>query len=122
MENYTEEEYLKNRRKKRYSKEIFGFYDGTTCTIAELRNRLDDFEEKLKDKDDVDIWIDSSAYLEHNESYLMISWIDWESKDDFEMRMFKEKCSKERSVESLKRLIENNPAEAIKIIKGLGLI
>lgn len=123
MEIYTKEEYLKNRKKKRYSEKVFMFTSGVTCTIPELIEHLKEFETKLSDKEGVDVWIDPARYDEEDyDSYLMVSWIDWETEEDFEKRMWEKKWAKERAVESLKRLIESNKEEAVEIIKNLGFI
>lgn len=123
MENYTKEDYLKNRKKKRYSQSIFTFSGDTNCTISQLKECLEKIEKDLSDKEDVNIWIDPARFdVEDYESYLMIGWTDWETENDFQMRMLQNKWAKERAVESLKRLIESNKEEAVEIIKNLGFI
>ena len=52
----------------------------------------------------------------------MVSWVDWETEKEFEMRMYEKLWAKERAVESLKRLIDRNPQEAVEYIKDLNLI
>ena len=52
----------------------------------------------------------------------MVSWVDWETEEDFELRMYKKEWAKERAVNSLKQLITRNPQEAVEIIKELKLI
>ena len=66
--------------------------------------------------------IDASEYDELGECYLMVSWIDWETEEDFELRMYEKEWAKERAVNSLKQLITRNPQEAVEIIKELKLI
>ena len=120
---FTKEEYLKNRIKKRFSEEIFAFTPGVTCTIEQLKKRLEEFETKLSDKENVDIWIDPTHYEDENyDSYLMVSWLDWESEEDYEKRLWEKKWAKERAVESLRRLIENNKEEAVEIMNELNLV
>ena len=41
---FTKEEYLKNRKKRRFSEEIFAFTPGVTCTIEQLKKRLEELE------------------------------------------------------------------------------
>lgn len=120
---FTKKEYLKNRRKKRYHEKIYVFTNGVTCTIEQLKKRLEELEIKLSDKEDVDIWIDPADYKNDDyDSYLMASWLDWESEEDYEKRLWEKKWAKERAVESLKRLIENNKEEALEIMKELNLV
>jgi hypothetical protein len=120
---FTKEEYLKNRRKKRYHEEIYVFTNGVTCTIEQLKKRLEELETKLSDKENVDIWIDPAHYEnEEYDSYLMVSWLDWESEEDYEKRLWEKKWAKERAVESLRHLIENNKEEALEIMKELNLV
>ena len=122
MEKYTKEFYLENRQKKRYIKQAFFFGAGAAYKFSDLIQKLTELEKEFKDKEEVDLWIDASEYDELGESYLMVSWIDWETEEDFEKRMFEKKWAKERAVDSLKRLITTNPQEAVEIIKELKLI
>lgn len=120
---FTKEEYLKNRKKIRFSEEIFAFTPDVTCTIEQLKKRLEKFEIKLSDKENVYIWIDPSDYNNDDyDSYLMVSWLDWESEEDYKGRLWEKKWAKEHAVESLKRLIENNKEEALEIMKELNLV
>lgn len=120
---FTKEEYLENRRKRRFFEEIYIFTNGVTCTIEQLKKRLEELETKLSDKENVEIWIDPPQYEDDDyDSYLMVSWLDWETEEDYEKRLWEKKWAKERAVESLKRLIENNKEEALEIIKELNLV
>ena len=97
--------------------------NGVTCTIEQLKKRLEELETKLSDKENVDIWIDPAHYEnEEYDSYLMVSWLDWESEEDYEKRLWQKKWAKENAVKSLKRLIENNKEEALEIVKELKLV
>ena len=71
---------------------------------------------------EVHLWVDGSGYDEFGECYLMTSWTDWETEEDFKKRMFEKKWAKERAVNSLKQLITRNPQEAVEIIKELKII
>ena len=120
---FTKEEYLENRRKRRFLEKIYIFTNGVTCTIEQLKKRLEELETKLSDKENVEIWIDPSQYEKDDyDSYLMVSWFDWETEEDYEKRLWEKKWAKERAVESLKRLIENNKEETLEIIKELNYI
>ena len=96
-----------------------------TCRI-ESRKENDGrrimLKEEFNDKEEVNLWIDDSSYDDYGEAYLMVSWKDWETEEDFEKRMFEKKWAKERAVNSLKQLIIRNPQEAVEIIKELKLI
>lgn len=119
----TEEYYLENRKKKRYSEEIMTFTAGMSYTISQLKERLEEIEKKFSDKENVDLWIDPARYeTEDYDSILMVSWVDWETEKEFEMRMWENKWAKEHAVDSLKRLIKSNKEDAVRIIKDLGLI
>ena len=121
MEKFTEEFYLENRQKKCYNKQAFFFGPGATYKFSELIPKLKELEKEFEDKEEVDLWVDASEY-ELGECYLMVSWIDWETEEDFETRMCRIEWSKERAVESLKRLIDTNPQEAVGYIKEKNLI
>jgi hypothetical protein len=119
----TEQEYLENRKKTGYSEEIFNFTSGATYKIDQIKKCLEEVETKFSNKEDVRIWIDPARYdCEDYDTLLMVSWVDWESKEDYEKRMWEKKWAKERAVDSLKRLINNNKEEAVKIIKDLSLV
>lgn len=122
MENYTKEFYLENRIKTNFQKQILFFGNSTEYQFDDLISRLTEWKEKFKDKEEVKLWIDASLYDEFGESYLMVSWKDWETEEDFEKRMFEQKWAKERAVTSLKQLIIRNPQEAVEIIKELNLM
>lgn len=122
MENFTKEFYLENRQKKRYSKQALFFGTGVTSEFNELIPKLKELEKEFEDKEEVDLWIDASGYDEFGESYLMVSWVDWETEEEFELRMRQKEWAKESAVKSLKRLIDANPQEAVEYIKELNLI
>lgn len=122
MENFTKEFYLENRKKTNFEKQIFYFAVGENCQFDDLISKLNDCKEEFKDKEHVCLWIDASLYDVYGESYLMVSWKDWETEEDFEKRMLDNKWAKERAVNSLKQLITRNPQEAIDYIKELKLI
>ena len=122
MEIFTKEFYLENRQKKRYNKEAFFFGPGATYEFNELIPKLKELEKEFEDKEEVDLWVDASEYEESGEAYLMVSWLDWETEEEFELRMCQKEWAKERAVESLKRLIDANPQEAVEYIKELNLI
>ena len=122
MENFTKEFYLENRQKKRYNKQVLFFGPGATYEFNELIPKLKELEKEFEGKEDVNLWIDASGYDEVDESYLMVSWKDWETEEEFELRMCQKEWAKERAVESLKRLIDANPQEAVEYIKELNLI
>jgi hypothetical protein len=124
MENYTKEFYLENRKKTKFEKQIFyfGVREDYNHQIDDLITTLNECKEEFKDKEDVYLSIDDSSYDDYGEFYLMVSWKDWETEEDFNIRMYNEKWAKERAVESLKRLIERNPQEAVEIIKELKLV
>jgi len=121
MEKFTEEFYLENRQKKRYNRQAFFFGPGAAYKFSELIQKLTELEKEFKDKEEVNLWIDASDYDELRECYLMVSWIDWETEEDFELRMYQKEWAKERAVESLKHLIDMNPIEAVKYIKEKNL-
>lgn len=122
MEEITEEYYLENRKKTRYNKEVLFFGPGALYDFDDIREALNHFEKELEGKTEIDLWVDASGYEECGESYLMVSWVDWETKEDFEKRMWDKKWAKERAVNSLKQLIDRNPQEAVEYIKELNLI
>ena len=122
MEKFTKEFYLENRQKKRYDKQAFFFGPGAAYKFSDLIQKLSEVEKEFKDKEEVDLWVDASEYEENGEAYLMVSWVDWETEKDFELRMYEKEWAKERAVESLKRLIDRNPQEAVEYIKELKLI
>ena len=122
MEKFTKEFYLENRQKKRYDKQAFFFGPGAAYKFSELIPKLKELEKEFEDKEEVDLWVDASEYEESGEAYLMVSWVDWETEKDFELRMYEKQWAKERAVESLKRLIDRNPQEAVEYIKDLNLI
>jgi len=122
MEKFTKEFYLENRQKKRYNKQAFFFGPGAAYKFNELIPKLKELEKEFEGKEEVDLWIDASEYEENGEAYLMVSWLDWETENDFELRMYEKLWAKERAVESLKRLIDRNPQEAVEYIKDLNLI
>lgn len=121
MEKFTEEFYLENRQKKRYNRQAFFFGPGAAYKFSDLIQKLTELEKEFKDKEEVNLWIDASDYDELRECYLMVSWIDWETEEDFELRMYQKEWAKERAVESLKHLIDMNPIEAVKYIKEKNL-
>lgn len=121
-EFYLKELYLENRQKKRYNKEVFFFGAGDGYKVSDLIQKLSEVEKEFKDKEEVDLWVDASEYEESGEAYLMVSWVDWETEKDFELRMYEKEWAKERAVESLKRLIDRNPQEAVDYIKELKLV
>ena len=122
MEKFTKEFYLENRKKTKFEKQIFYFGAGEDYHFDDLISTLNECKEEFKDKEDVYLWIDASLYDDYGESYLMVSWKDWETEEDFEKRMFEQKWAKERAVTSLKQLIIRNPQEAVEIIKELNLM
>lgn len=122
MENFTKEFYLENRQKKRYNKQILFFGPGATYKFNELIPKLKELEKEFEGKEDVNLWIDASGYDEVDESYLMVSWKDWETEEEFELRMRQKEWAKESAVKSLKCLIDRNPMEAIEYLKELKLI
>ena len=123
MKIYSKEDYLKNRKKKRYSEKVLHFTVGVSYTIDQVKKSLQELEKNLADKESVDVWIDPAQQDQDDyDSYLMVSWIDWETEEDFEKRMWDKKWAKERAVESLKHLIDRNPQEAVEYIKELNLI
>lgn len=122
MENYTKEFYLENRKKTKFEKQIFYFGMDENCQFDDLISTLNKCKEEFKDKEEVKLWIDASMCDDYDEAYLMVSWKDWETEEDFEKRMFEKKWAKERAVNSLKQLITRNPQEAVEIIKELKLI
>ena len=122
MEKFTKEFYLENRKKIRYNKQAFFFGRGAAYKFSDLIQKLSEVEKEFKDKEEVDLWVDASEYEETGEAYLMVSWVDWETEKDFELRMYEKQWAKERAVESLKRLIDRNPQEAVEYIKELKLI
>ena len=119
---FTEEEYLENRRKRRYSKEIFFFGPGASYSFKEIKDKLETIEKEVEGKEVIDIWVDASGYNEEGEAYLMVSWNDWETKEDYESRLQNNKWAKECAIESMKRLISRNKEEAVEILKELNLI
>ena len=122
MEKFTKEFYLENRQKKRYNKQAFFFGPDAAYKFSDLIQKLSELEKEFKDKEEVDLWVDASEHDELGECYLMVSWVDWETEEDFELRMYKKEWAKERAVNSLKQLITRNPQEAVEIIKELKLI
>ena len=113
---------MKTDRKNVITNRLFFFGPGATYEFNELIPKLKELEKEFEDKEEVDLWVDASEYEENGESYLMVSWVDWETENDFEMRMYEKLWAKERAVESLKRLIDRNPQEAVEYIKELNLI
>lgn len=122
MEKFTKEFYLENRQKKRYNKQAFFFGPDAVYKFSDLIQKLSELEKEFKDKEEVKLWIDASMSDDYDKAYLMVSWKDWETEEDFEKRMFEKKWAKERAVNSLKQLITRNPQEAVEIIKELKLI
>lgn len=122
MEKFTKEFYLENRQKKHYHKQAFFFGPDAAYKFSDLIQKLSELEKEFKDKEEVKLWIDASMSDDYDEAYLMVSWKDWETEEDFEKRMFEKKWAKERAVNSLKQLITRNPQEAVEIIKELKLI
>lgn len=122
MEKFTKEFYLENRKKTNFRKQILFFGNDTEYQFDDLISRLTECKEEFNDKEEVNLWIDDSSYDDYGEAYLMVSWKDWETEEDFEKRMFEKKWEKERAVNSLKQLITRNPQEAVEIIKELKLI
>lgn len=122
MEKFTKEFYLENRKKTKFQKQILFFRNNTKYQFDDLISRLTECKEEFNDKEEVNLWIDGSLYDDYGEAYLMVSWKDWETEEDFEKRMFEKKWAKERSVNSLKQLIIRNQQEAVEIIKELKLI
>ena len=122
MEKFTKEFYLENRQKKHYNKQIFFFGPDAAYKFSDLIQKLSELEKEFKDKEEVDLWVDASEYDELGECYLMVSWVDWETEEDFELRMYKKEWAKEKAVNSLKQLITRNPQEAVEIRKELKLI
>ena len=122
MEKFTKEFYLENRKKTKFEKQIFYFGMGENCQFNDLISTLNECKEEFKDKEEVNLWIDASEFDDYGEAYLMVSWVDWETEKDFELRMYEKQWAKERAVESLKRLIDRNPQEAVEYIKELKLI
>lgn len=122
MENFTKEFYLENRKKTKFQKQILFFRSDTKYQFDDLISRLTECKEEFNDKEEVNLWIDASSYDDYGEAYLMVSWKDWETEEDFEKGAFEKKWAKERAVNSLKQLITRNPQEAVEIIKELKLI
>lgn len=122
MEKFTKEFYLENRKKTKFQKQILFFRNNTKYQFDDLISRLTECKEEFNDKEEVNLWIDGSLYDDYGEAYLMVSWKDWETEEDFEKRMFEKKWAKERAVNSLKQLITRNPQEAVEIIKELKFI
>lgn len=122
MEKFTKEFYLENRKKTKFQKQILFFGNNTKYQFDDLISKLTECKEEFNDKEEVNLWIDGSSYDDYGEAYLMVSWIDWETEEDFELRMYEKEWAKERAVNSLKQLIIRNPQEAVEIIKELNLI
>ena len=122
MEDNTKEFYNEERRKKRYDKQLFFFGPNVSYSFEDLILNLIKAKTEYEGKEDVELWIDASNYDEFGECYVMVSWKDWETEEDFERRMWEKKRFKERSIESLKRLIDNNPQETVEYIKQKKLI
>ena len=122
MEKFTKEFYLENRKKAKFEKQIFYFGIGENCQFNDLISTLNECKEEFKDKEEVNLWIDASEFDDYGEAYLMVSWKDWETEEDFEKRMFEKKWAKDRAVNSLKQLIDRNPQEAVEYLKEKNLI
>lgn len=121
MEKFTKEFYLENRKKTKFQKQILFFGNDTKYQFDDLIARLTECKEEFKDKEEINLWIDGSLD-DFGEAYLMVSWKDWETEEDFEKRMFEKKWAKERAVNSLKQLIDRNPQEAVEYLKEKNLI
>ena len=113
---------MKTGRKNIITNRFFFFGPDAAYKFSDLIQKLSELEKEFKDKEEVDLWVDASEYDELGECYLMVSWVDWETEEDFELRMYKKEWAKERAVNSLKQLITRNPQEAVEIIKELKLI
>ena len=122
MEKFTEEFYLENRKKTRYTEQVLFFGPGAGYTFEDMIKKLNETQKRFEGKEELVLWIDASEYEETSEVYLMVSWVDWETEEKFEKRMWDYEWAKERAVESLKRLIDTNPLEAVKYIKEKNLI
>lgn len=122
MEKFTEEFYLENRKKTRYAESVLFFGPGAGYTFEDMIKKLNETQKRFEGKEELVLWIDASEYEETSEVYLMVSWVDWETEEKFEKRMWDKEWAKERAVESLKRLIDTNPQEAVGYIKEKNLI
>ena len=122
MEKFTKEFYLENRKKTRYTEDILLFGPEAVYGFEEMIKKLNELQKQFEGKEELVLWLDASEYEESGEAYLMVSWVDWETEEKFEKRMWDNKWAKERAVESLKHLIDVNPQEAVDYIKEKNLI
>ena len=116
------ENYLRDRVKTTHRMQLLYLEEGKTFPLELLEERVCNMREELKDKENVRVYTDVGQGEYDHDCYIMISWTDWETEDEYNHRMYEKKLIKDRAVESLKKLIELNPVDAVRIVKEFDLI
>lgn len=115
----TQEEYLEKRKKVVYRKRIFGFdYRNFSMSASEFVEKMNKILESYRDKcADIEFIADDS---DENATSIYLTWIDWETFEQADIRLRRIKYAKDCDVAEMKRLIERNEQSAVDVLLSLG--
>lgn len=115
----TQEEYLEKRKKVVHRKRIFGFdYRNFSMSASEFVEKMNKILESYRDKcADIEFIADDS---DENSTSIYLTWIDWETFEQADIRLRRMKCAKACDVAEMKRLIERNEQSAVDVLLSLG--
>ena len=115
----TQEEYLEKRKKVVYRKRIFGFdYRNFSMSASEFVEKMNNILESYRDKcADIEFIADDS---DENATSIYLTWIDWETFEQADIRLRRIKYAKDCDVAEMKRLIERNEQSAVDVLLSLG--
>ena len=115
----TQEEYLEKREKVENRKRIFGFdYRNNSMSASEFVEKMNKIVESHKDKSvDIEFVADDS---DENATSIYLTWIDWETFEQADIRLRRMKCEKACADAEIKRLIERNEQSAVDVLLSLG--
>ena len=115
----TQEEYLEKREKVENRKRVFGFdYRNNSMSADEFVEKLNKIMESHKGKSvDIEFIADDS---DENATSIYLTWVDWETFEQVEVRLGLERLNDEKFVKGLTVLIKDNESVAVDILRSLG--